>query len=643
MEKKPLPNRVCLCGCGESLQGHRKGAKYFSESCRVRYYRQQKGYNKSRPFVALDGEGIQDRYTLLAAWGKEDTPDVYVESRQGLDTETCLDFLLALSRGSNSGRKPIYVWFAFDYDVNMMLKDIPLKGTNSIEQLKTENTIHWRGYRITYIRRKIFRIARGNRRHTSYDIWGFFQSNFENSLSKWGIESSKIIEQGKNSRAGFNRWSNAKIREYNREELIRLVELAEKLRESVTPLELPIQSWHGPAALAGAWLQKQRAKEWFRPVPSEMFDVTTRAYFGGRIDVAGYGIVDPVYHYDIVSAYPSAIRFLPDLTKLEWKLRQGNPPSGRVYVAKIQWRIPATYWAAFPWRDRHGSILWPLEGEGWYWNTEVETAIEKFGRKYFKIKEYWIAEGEYHYPFQSLIEETFRYRAELKASNNPSHVAVKLVLNSLYGKFAQTVGSAKFYSPIWAGMITAHTRSQLQEAITDKTVCVMTDSVWSSEPINLSIGANLGDWEEQEEQRLYLAEAGLYEAEHSDGSRFVWQRGFDKRNPVDIQGLVTEWLTGDPTYTPVYKVNRFIGMGLATVTHYPWRNWVEIERKIEPVPLVGTTKRLPSHPHSRPLSKTFVHLKPRPRDEDTVSYPYSKLTTNNELVRERLEDECSEE
>lgn len=633
--------RICECGCGRVLHNHRPQARYYEDACRKK--RHQKTRVLQRPFIALDGEGQtiqgEHRYTLLAAHHKG-----YIESKQGLDTEACLDFLLQLPRGSQQGIKPIYVWFAFDYDVNMMLKDVPLKGENSIEELKQTNTIYWRGYRITYIRRKIFRIARGNRRHTSYDIWGFFQGSFEKALGDWGLQPGSIITEGKSSRASFNRWAMHRIREYNEEELRLLSILAEKLRDAVRPLELPIQSWHGPAALAGAWLQKNHVKGWLNETPQSLSDAASRAYFGGRIDVRGYGIVDPVYHYDIVSAYPSAIRNLPNLKKINWIAARELPPRGKIFVARIKWNIPTTNWGVFPWRSKHGSIFWPLEGEGWYWNSEVYSALDKFGKEHFEIQEVWLAEGKYEFPFRGLIEEAFQYRAELKAQNHPSHVAVKLVLNSLYGKFAQTVGSARYHSSIWAGMITAEARAQLATAITDDVVCVMTDSIWSTKPLNLTLGEGLGEWESQDESVLYLAEAGLYEAEKPDGTTHVWQRGFDKRNPVDIRGLVQEWLRGDPTYKPTYEVLRFIGMGLATVTHQPWRQWVTMQRSIEPVPMAGTTKRLPLYPvdMSTYLSDSFIDLQPRPRNEQVCSYAYEKLTLDPLLIEERLQDECEE-
>lgn len=639
---------LCLCGCGQSLRNRNRQAKFWSDQCRTRYHKARtKLY---RPFVALDGEG-ENRpdgshiYTLLAVGKLVGGKDI--RSKQGLDTETCLDFLLNLPKQSVHGVKPIYIWFAMDYDVNMILGDLELKGEtdDDIRSLREKGTVIWRGYRITYIPRKIFRVSRGNRRHTSYDIWGFFQSSFERACAEWGIELPSIIAEGKRSRSGFSRWSLARIADYNRAELDALEALAEKLREAAIPLALPAHGWHGPAALAGAWLRKNNVKRYLKKVP-DFEDVFERAYFGGRIDVTGYGIVNPVYHYDIVSAYPSAIRNLPDLSKLEWSQRR-EPDSGRLYAARVSWEIPPAYWAPFPWRAKDGSIRYPLRGEGWYWKPELEAAQQKYGERHFRIQEVIQAEGELEYPFRDLIEGTFTYRAKLKASGNPSHVPVKLILNSLYGKFAQSVGKPAFRSLIWAGLVTAYTRAQLLEALSEDVVCVMTDSLWSRKPLDIPLGDRLGDWERQEEAELVLAEAGLYQATTPSGDLFIWQRGFDKRNPVDVRGIVSHWLGDDPTYTAIYKVSRFIGMGLASITSYPWRHWLELERRVAPVPLVGTSKRLPVYPLENGVGlrggENFVNLELRPCDEKVVSYSYRKATLDPELIAERLQDECSDE
>lgn len=644
-QKNPLQTEgVLLCPCGNEIPRKRRDAKFCSENCRKRYH--ARSLKLERPFVALDGEGIGSKYVLLAAKrkGKE---NAHVFNRDGLSTEQCFQFLLSLSKGGKSGKvRPLYEWFAFDYDVNMILGDLPLKGeTASIEELRATNTTVWRGYKITYIPRKIFKLACNGRYFHSADSWGFFQATFEKALEDWGIEVPEIITRGKAARQDFSTWNDADIIAYNDAELDCMSEIMERLRDSITPLKIPVRSWHGPGALAGSWLSKQKARYYKGEIPKELNDAAVRAYFGGRIDVQGYGFVDPVYHYDIVSAYPSAIRFLPDLSSLEWRYVEGNAPLlAGISVSQIRWKIPDTKWGAFPWRNHSGSIRWPLAGTGWYWHREIEAAIERFGPECVEYLATWYTEGELVYPFKEAVEEAFSYRRELKAQGLSSHIAVKLILNSLYGKFAQTVGKAQYYSPVWAGLITSYTRSELQRAISEEVVCVMTDSIWTKSPLSVDTSNDLGGWEEQSEGKLILAGAGLYEAHKTNGEKIVWQRGFDKRRPLDIEGIVTQWLGSNPLYEGVYTINRFVGMGLASVTKYPWRNWIDLERKVQPVPFVGTTKRLPLYPivdDSEPNTE-FQPLDLRPADSAECSYPYSKLTLDPENLVDKLAEECAD-
>lgn len=638
-------------GCGKEFLPRTAQQSYHSDDCRKQFY--AKKLITSRPFVALDGEGIHkqgdSRYVLLAAKTSDEScgyPSRNLFSRQGLSTKECLDFLLDLPKGRKDGLKPIFAWFAFDYDINMILGDLPLKGKeHSIEELRRELITHWEGYKITYIPRKIFKIKKGNRRFHSTDIFSFFQCSFEEALKNWNIDVPEIITKGKKARQDFSKWSKPAIIAYNEAELDCMSELAERLRDSIKPLNLSIRSWHGPGALAGSWLSKQKAKSRKGEIPKEVHEAATRAYFGGRIDIQGYGFVDPVYHYDIVSAYPSAIRYLPDLSSVRWIHAEERPPTtAGVFVSRIRWKFPETKWGSLPWRSSNGTIRYPLAGEGWYWQEEIKAVLERYGNSAIEFLETWSIDGEITYPFHDQIEEAFAYRRQLKQEGKSSHIAVKLILNSLYGKFAQTVGKAQFYSPVWAGLITSHCRAQLARSMSDDVVCVMTDSIWSRSPLSVDTSADLGGWEEQKEGNLILAGAGLYQAEKTDGTKIVWQRGFDKRKPLDIEGIVSRWLGSNPLYEGCYSINRFVGMGLASVTSNPWREWVELERKVRPVPFMGTTKRLPLYPLDRDeeVCSDFQPLRLRGVDEQVCSYPYKRLLSDPDLIQHRLEDETAE-
>lgn len=637
-----LKPRICECGCGRELTHHNKNARFYDTSCREKSRGKRRVYQ--RVFVGLDGEASGNDYCLLAAGRVNRT----LWNRKGLSTKECLDFLLSLPKGSNSGLKPIYVWFAMDYDVNMMLKDIPFeaKKGGSIQELRKTGETRWNGYKIRYIRRKILRVSRAGRHSQSYDVWAFFGKTFERSLEDWKIEVPEIITEGKKARGSFSQWTKERLIAYNAAELKCLEDLCTSLRESIEPLELKIRSWHGPGSLAGAWLGKHHTDKKIGEKPDPLlWDAALRAYFGGRIDTRGFGIVEPVYHYDIVSAYPSAIRYLPDLSRIEWRRGKGSPPAGGIYLSRIKWEIPDRKWTPFPYRCADGSIRYPPDGEGWYWHYEIEAAIKRFPKLKIKFVEYYVAEGDITYPFHHLIEDTFRYRKELKKKGDSANVAVKLILNSLYGKFAQTVGNNRYYSPIWAGLITSHCRAQLMSVLSDDVILVMTDSVWSKAPLPVEDSSELGGWEKGDETRLVVCGAGLYKAIHADGTEGIYQRGFDKTNNLDLEGIVKRWLTGDDLYTPEFKIKRFVGMGLASITSYPWAEWVTITRRISPVAYSGTSKRYPLYPlgdDEVEQSGDFRYLEALDRDSDEISAPYKNQPLDPEALTEKLLDECSE-
>ena len=632
------PSFLCL-NCGKELDAR----KYtYTNYCDSRCYERARTETNrnSRPFAALDGEGIGSKYILLAGSNAEP-----LFNRAGIGTESALLYLLDLPRGSRShGERPIYVWFAMDYDVNMMLQDIPLKGKKgSIEDLRANGHTWWHGFRIQYTARKIFRVSKDGHKHSSYDVWGFFQGTFEKATREWKVEIDKVITEGKAARSDFSDWEDADIIRYNAAELKSLCEITEKLREATSPLELPIQGWYGPGALASSWLQKQKIKNYQNDENEEKFrEISARAFFGGRIDAVGYGFLQPAYHYDIISAYPYAITKLPDLSRAEWQISTAIKNSS-VYCALVTWDVGAATWGPFPWRNKAGSIRYPRQGIGWYWHPEIESAIKKFGAKAIHIHKVLRCtnSAELDYPLASPIQEMFDYRRELKAKGEMSNKAIKLILNSLYGKFAQTVGRAKYQSLIWAGLITSHTRARLLDSITDDTVCVMTDSIWSKTPLDVT-GDKLGDWEQLDDKTLGLVMAGLYTSESPTKGKTIWQRGFDRNHPVDIAGIIDQWLGDDPAFIANYKIHRFIGMGLASMTHYPWCNWLELDRQIRPVPLVGTTKRLPYFPirDGRIQSSDFIELTPRAADDENISYPYKRAELSEALVIRNLEDEC---
>ena len=674
-----MQTELALCpGCLETFWASHPNQRYCSDACsnRARQSKHRKEHpqnSMTKPFVAWDGEGENGKYTLLAnSLGKS------ITDREGLSTARCLDFLL--HKGKWDG---INVWFSFGYDIAMILHDIPVvapQGEPSLLELHTKGTLKWHGYTMTYFPKKKFIVHRGSYEFVSYDVFSFFQTKFVNVIRDWAMEKNEelppLLTEGKAGREDFASWSMEKIAAYNGLECGLLVTAMDKFRQALDAAGLQLKSWHGPGALASVWLENHGIKQHIAPVPEDMYSAVMRAYFGGRIEIAGWGHVDHIWHYDINSAYPRALCDVLSLKDIDWQLRAGMPPDGENFaLCHVRWnckglKAPKPYlWGPLPYRQKDGSILYPPQGEGWYWGVEAYAAMRRFPGE-VEILEHWYPEGERIYPFREPVMHDAALRLRWKAEGFPGHVPLKLVLNSLYGKLAQKIGywrDGKYNPPpfqchAWAGYVTAFTRAMIADALHkahNRAICVMTDSVWSLEPLDLDLGKGLGQWSfEEEDKAADFCGAGLYQAYDVEGrvrDKEYKSRGFslDQGDKLDYTALIADWKRsldeGDFSDSGrTYEIRRFIGIGQA-VRQPKYRpyfgHFIDITRNLSNLAMQGQTKRLGAVV-ARSVVKDGIHwLLPVPVgigaismfDETPMSAPYRAGKTEAEAGEEAME------
>ena len=131
---------------------------------------------------------------------------------------------------------------------------------------------------------------------------------------------------------------------------------------------------------------------------------------------------------------------------------------------------------------------------------------------------------------QPLFDERARIVEKNKASGDYdiTEKAIKLCLNSLYGKAAQSIGGSEHEPPTtacpwYAGAITAGTRGAVLEAALhapNDVVQFMTDGIHFTRPVpELTLGKNLGDWERSEARSLLCIHSGVYSSEETTKTR----------------------------------------------------------------------------------------------------------------------------
>lgn len=571
----------------------------------LRPYHSGKGLarkQENREFIGWDGEGItfpdrtQQDYVLFG------NSKGHRISSSSLGTKECLDLILATEREFPLA---IHVGFAFSYDVEMILKDVP---TAYIRDLRKYGHIKWHGYRIEFRKGKWFQITW----HTEtehvvakiWDIWSFFSTSFVVALQEYLGDGPivQMIAENKANRGLFN-WAdmiNGTIERYMTAELDQMVLLMNALRERLYGADLRITQWHGPGAIATYAMTRRGVKRAMATIPEAVGEASRFAYAGGRFELFKIGFHHETAHgYDIRSAYPSAIRHLPNLTTGTWRHVERPTSFSTFGVYRIRFSYPqilATRPMPFYYRDVRSAVHFPNVVEGWYWTPEAR--LSGIVGEHAEIIEGWEYEDDGDRPF-AWIEDTYNLRQEWKEAGNPSQIALKLLMNSMYGKFAQRVGFKGKNSPTWhqlewAGFITSHCRAMLFQAMVEahskgSLIAVETDGIFTSQPLNFpKVGTALGEWEHDEYESLLYLQSGFYFKKQAG----KWQsrsRGFDKgsiqlEDAIAALGKWRPWQDDAAVGSILGTMTRFTTMGQWLTYHNPeqWRRtWVTNVRELK--------------------------------------------------------------
>jgi hypothetical protein len=533
--------------------------------------------------IGIDGEGVgraPHRYVYLAAVDEHGQGSA-ISDPDKLSSEDCLDFLCDLPV------RTLVVGFAFVYDLTMMLSDLPDKALYMLFHEETRlrmcceickkvssrceckkfvpdgkafyRPISWKGYRINYMNRRLTVGRVGSKRSTTvWDIFRFFQTSFVLSLNTWKVVPQSDLDEivkMKDIRGTEKFEENREaIHGYCQKECYYLAKLTRALIDAHEDAGLKLRSYFGAGSTASVFLKRVGIADKRGKVPEEMRLPIASAFFGGRFENSVVGPVDSqVYDYDISSAYPYQTFRLPCLSCGHWRhvgATSGGPSLSRSSLHLVHWRSPRRRlgadqaWGPLPVRTPHTpdfnrhSIVFPLSGAGgWCWGEEFREA--QLTCSTIEHVEGWVYETDCdHRPFEDIPRY---YRERVNLGKDSRGIVLKLGINSIYGKLAQSKGiDPPFQSWVWAGVITSNTRAQLLSAIrkaSDPSNIVMlaTDGVWSKERLSLpkpldtgtgDLPKPLGGWEEKVfPEGVFAVRPGIYFPLHPTEDQLEQVRG----------------------------------------------------------------------------------------------------------------------
>jgi DNA polymerase type B, organellar and viral len=490
-------------------------------------------------FIAIDGEGITlsdgtHRYVLLGIG------DQQITNPNGLPWHEVFEFLWSqfLINGTTS---TAYVGFFLGYDfvqwfksfteerARMLLtvegraKRAPRKSSKRVQPFP----VQYGEWEFDILGNKRFKLRkRGAKRWMNIcDSGPFFQKSFLKVIdpAEWSTpivtqEEYDEIARGKGKRSTAS--LDAEMMYYNKLENSILPRVLTQLNDGFKSLGIHLRpnQWYGPGQAASAWLTTRAitAERLAEVTPQSMLEYARMSYFGGWFEIMAHGIIpDSAYEYDINSAYPYIISQLPCLEHGQW-VHNGAITDYTLVYARVHGSDP--YIGTMLHRDPKGNIYRPHHTEGWYWLHEINAAQRAKIIDTIEILESWSysnCKAGCSPPLRE-VADIYDLRKQV-GKKTPLGIACKLVPNSLYGKFAQSIGSPEFANPIYASLITAGCRTMILNAIathpegTKAVVMVATDGVYFRTPHpTLPISGNLGDWDYEAKIRLCLFKPGVY-------------------------------------------------------------------------------------------------------------------------------------
>jgi hypothetical protein len=552
--------------------------------------------NQTKRFIAWDGEGdsvpngTPQPYILFG-----NTDGQMITGRQ-LGTKECLDLIL------DADRSAINFGFAFGYDVNQILIDLP---KSALHVLASNNKCRWDGYIIEHIPSKWFSV----RLDTN-------NPERPGALDRFNIgtpEERKYLAEQKANRPDFTWDELHEIVKYWGIEGRLMVELMEYMRDLFAAADYYPKSWHGPAVLGRELLRNNDIKsamcntreEW-----PEVWIASRYAFAAGRFQQWLAGLYEgPVFNYDVNSAYPYAMQFLPNLATGIWKrITRRNIDRSKIHrerfcLYRIKYSSPMINEVKNRgYRNRprplfrranNGMIYWGDMVENWYWSPEAELVKDDPAAEFIEAWEY-VDDGTRPFAF---IAQTYKIRQAYKKAGNSIQEALKLSMNSVFGQFAQRVGwksmrppgPPQYHQLEWAGFLTSMCRAMVHKVASyayskGGLVTIDTDGVLCTvripeEILPNGIGSGLGQWGEDEYDGLLVWQNGFYWMHKDDKWVKARSRGAP-RGTVPVELALNAIKTGEK-FIKFDKVN-FMGYKLCNQHHawQYWRSWKSSPQKV---------------------------------------------------------------
>lgn len=218
-----------------------------------------------------------------------------------------------------------------------------------------------------------------------------------------------------------------KLREYLKYDVVGLYEVIGKFKEWFYKYQVPLQTTLASQSMA---MFRTQLKTSIPVLPEKVEAFVRKGYFGGRVEIFKMQALKHIYCYDFSSLYP--------LCMVKYPVPVGKPvytsffKPDEIGFYKADVKIPNVYVPPMPIVDRH-KLLFPYGRiTGFFSSKELEVLQDLGGD--INIHYGYVFSGDYI--FSDYIRDM--YERKRTAKDPMERLIYKLLLNSCYGKFAQS-------------------------------------------------------------------------------------------------------------------------------------------------------------------------------------------------------------
>ena len=183
-------------------------------------------------------------------------------------------------------------------------------------------------------------------------------------------------------------------------------------------------------------------------------DKVHKAYYGGRTEAFKRGKIENYNYYDVNSLYPFCmLNKYPVPQTVFYVSSSTKDVDIKFYlqfegVSHFKLNIPYTKYPLLPYRFNKRLVFPVGKFAGYYTHVEIRRAIELYGEKIILEMKDCTYYTDTFPVFKNYVDFMYKKRLEAKEQKSSFEVFYKLMMNSLYGKFAmKNITNTEYFIP----------------------------------------------------------------------------------------------------------------------------------------------------------------------------------------------------